>query len=69
MKADLSSAVGLTALQDLGAPTIDGLGPDGGRPHSTDEYVELASLPKRTETLALFLAALADPSTRRFVEA
>jgi glutamate carboxypeptidase len=61
-----ASDANLTAA--AGVPTIDGLGPDGGRPHSTDEYVELESLPKLTAALAVFLAALADPAARQSVE-
>ncbi len=35
----------------LGVPTIDGLGPDGGSPHSEDEYLELSSVVPRTAML------------------
>jgi glutamate carboxypeptidase len=57
-----ASDANLTAA--AGVPTIDGLGPDGGRAHSTEEYIELASVPRRAEALARFLAALASPTLR-----
>ena len=55
-----ASDANLTAA--AGIPTIDGLGPDGGRAHSTEEYIELVSVPKRTEVLAHFLAGLTKPA-------
>jgi glutamate carboxypeptidase len=39
----------------LGVPTVDGLGPIGGRDHSPDEYLEVGSIVPR---LALFAALL-----------
>jgi glutamate carboxypeptidase len=46
----------------LGVPTIDGLGPIGGRDHSPDEYLELDSIVPRTTLLAGLLRAIAsDP--------
>lgn len=39
----------------LGIPTIDGLGPVGGKPHSEDEYLEIASLSERTVLLTKIL--------------
>jgi len=39
----------------LGVPTVDGLGPIGGRDHSPDEYLEVESIVPR---LALFAALL-----------
>jgi glutamate carboxypeptidase len=39
----------------LGVPTVDGLGPVGGRDHSPDEYLEVESIVPR---LALFAALL-----------
>jgi glutamate carboxypeptidase len=58
-----ASDANLTAA--AGVPTIDGLGPDGGRAHSTEEYIELASVPKRAGALAVFLASLANPALTR----
>jgi glutamate carboxypeptidase len=37
------------------APTIDGLGPQGSRAHSEEEFIELPTLLERTKMLALFL--------------
>ena len=46
----------------LGIPSIDGLGPIGGRDHSPDEYLELDSVVPRTALLAaLLLATGRDP--------
>jgi glutamate carboxypeptidase len=42
----------------LGVPTIDGLGPIGGRDHSPDEYLEVGSVVPRTTLLAALLLAL-----------
>ncbi len=38
------------------APTVDGLGPQGNRAHSPEEYVELPTLLERTKMIALFLS-------------
>jgi glutamate carboxypeptidase len=46
----------------LGVPTIDGLGPIGGRDHSPDEYLEIDSIVPRTALLAgIMLAVGRDP--------
>jgi glutamate carboxypeptidase len=46
----------------MGIPTIDGLGPVGGRDHSPDEYLEVASIAPRTALVAaLLLAVSRDP--------
>lgn len=46
----------------MGVPSIDGLGPIGGRDHSPDEYLEVDSIVPRTTLLAaLLLAAGRDP--------
>ncbi len=46
----------------MGVPSIDGLGPIGGRDHSPDEYLEISSIVPRTTLLAaLLLAAGRDP--------
>jgi glutamate carboxypeptidase len=46
----------------LGVPTLDGLGPVGGRDHSPDEYLEVDSIVPRTALLgALLLAVARDP--------
>jgi glutamate carboxypeptidase len=42
-----------------GTPTIDGLGPDGGRAHSPDEFMVIPTLTKKCQILAVFLATLA----------
>lgn len=42
-----------------GLPTIDGLGVHGGRAHSPDEFIELASLEAKCRVLACFLAEIA----------
>lgn len=36
----------------LGIPTIDGMGPVGGNPHSSDEYLEMDTLVERSRLLA-----------------
>lgn len=43
-----------------GAPTIDGLGAHGGRAHSPDEYIEIASLEAKARVIAAFLADCAN---------
>lgn len=40
---------------ELGIPTLDALGPQGGHPHTPEEYIEIASLESR---VALHVAAL-----------
>jgi glutamate carboxypeptidase len=57
-----ASDANLTAA--AGVPTIDGLGADGGRAHSPEEYIELDSIERRCQVLAGFLASLADPALR-----
>jgi glutamate carboxypeptidase len=37
------------------APTIDGLGPQGSRAHSEEEFIDLPTLLERTKMVALFL--------------
>lgn len=36
---------------DLGVPTLDGLGPVGGFPHSVREYLDISSVPPRLQLL------------------
>ena len=48
----------------LGVPTLDGLGPDGGGPHSDREYVELESIVPRTAMLARLIQLLATDGAR-----
>jgi glutamate carboxypeptidase len=36
----------------MGAPTICGVGPVGGRAHSPEEYLELSTLVPRAQALA-----------------
>ncbi|MFB4160092.1 M20 family metallopeptidase [Geomicrobium sp. JSM 1781026] len=43
----------------MGIPTIDGMGPVGGGAHSSEEYLELPTLPERTHLLAEVLLRLA----------
>lgn len=40
----------------VGTPTVDGLGPHGGRAHSAEEFIELDSLFAKCRILAEFLA-------------
>lgn len=42
-----------------GAPTLDGLGPVGGRDHSDEEYIEVTSIPERCGLLVGLVTALA----------
>jgi glutamate carboxypeptidase len=50
----------------MGVPTLDGLGPIGGRDHSPDEYLEVESIVPRTTLVAALLLAIArDPSLTR----
>ncbi len=49
----------------MGVPSIDGLGPVGGRDHSPDEYLEIKSIvPRTTLVAAALLAAGRDPEVR-----
>ncbi|MGC8917423.1 MAG: M20/M25/M40 family metallo-hydrolase [Thermoanaerobaculum sp.] len=41
-------------------PVLDGLGPVGGGMHTPEEFVDLASLHKRTQLLAMLLATLGE---------
>lgn len=47
---------GFTA--SVGAPTLCSVGPVGGRAHSPDEYLELATITPRVQTLALAIMRL-----------
>jgi len=47
-------------LQDAGLPAIDTLGVRGGGLHTTDEWIELKSLPERAQLMAVLLARLAE---------
>jgi glutamate carboxypeptidase len=42
-------------LASLGMPVLDGLGPVGGRDHSPNEYISIASIVPRTALLALLM--------------
>ncbi len=44
----------------LGVPTIDALGPQGGRAHSVDEYLELRHITPTVQLLCNVCAALTD---------
>jgi glutamate carboxypeptidase len=49
----------------MGVPSIDGLGPIGGRDHSPDEYLEVASVVPRTALVAALILAIGrDPEVR-----
>jgi glutamate carboxypeptidase len=41
----------------LGIPVLDGLGPLGDGAHSSQEYVEIDSLPERAALLAALMSA------------
>lgn len=41
-----------------GTPTIDGLGPHGGRAHSPDEFMDVATMVAKCQILAAFLATM-----------
>jgi glutamate carboxypeptidase len=41
-----------------GIPTLDGLGPRGGRDHTPDEWIEVASVPARIELAAAMVEAV-----------
>jgi glutamate carboxypeptidase len=47
-------------ITSFGIPTIDGMGPVGGREHSHDEYLELHSFYERTELLACSILHLSN---------
>jgi len=47
-------------LQDAGLPTIDTLGVRGGGLHTTDEWIEIRSLVKRAQLMAVVLRRLAE---------
>jgi glutamate carboxypeptidase len=47
---------------DYGIPTLDGLGPIGGRDHSPDEYLELDSVAPRAALLAGLIASVGQAS-------
>ena len=49
----------------MGVPTLDGLGPIGGRDHSPDEYLEVDSIVPRTALVAALLLAIARDSSFR----
>jgi len=42
----------------VGAPTICGVGPIGGRAHSPEEYLEVDSIVPRAQALALAIMRL-----------
>ena len=46
-----------------GVPTLDGLGPIGGRDHSPDEYLVLSSVAPRVALLAGLITTLGDPQS------
>jgi glutamate carboxypeptidase len=46
-------------ISETGIPTLDGLGPIGGRDHSPDEYLDVDSIVSRTALLAGFITEIA----------
>ena len=48
----------------LGVPTLDGLGPVGGDPHSVDEWMDVPSVPARIALAAGLIARAGDVATR-----
>lgn len=57
--AEVSGGVGdANFFSREGVGIIDGLGPIGGGLHTTDEYIDLRSIPTRSTILARFLLAL-----------
>jgi glutamate carboxypeptidase len=46
-------------ISEMGIPTLDGLGPIGGRDHSPDEYLEENSIVSRTALLAGLITEIA----------
>ena len=53
--------------QASSVPTIDGMGPVGGRDHSPDEYLEVDSIVPRTALVAALLLAVGrDPEVARW---
>jgi glutamate carboxypeptidase len=44
----------------MGVPTVDAMGPRGGRAHSADEYLELESVVPNTELICEILKAAAE---------
>jgi glutamate carboxypeptidase len=52
------------AIAALGVPVLDGLGPIGGGAHTSDEYVDLDSLPERGALLAGMLLGLSREDQR-----
>jgi glutamate carboxypeptidase len=44
----------------MGVPTIDAMGPRGGRAHSADEYLELDSVVPNTQMICEILKAAAE---------
>jgi glutamate carboxypeptidase len=44
----------------MGVPTIDAMGPRGGRAHSADEYLELDSVLSNTQMICEILKAAAE---------
>ena len=47
-------------ISAMGIPVIDGMGPVGGREHSSDEYLEIESLYERSALLACSLLTLSE---------
>jgi glutamate carboxypeptidase len=45
---------------EVGVPTLDGLGPVGGRDHSPQEYIALGSVPERCALIAGLCIAIGD---------
>ena len=48
----------------LGVPTLDGLGPVGGDPHSVKEWMDVPSVPQRIALAAGLIARAGEAVTR-----
>ena len=60
--ASTGGASDANTTSGMGIPSLDGLGPIGGRDHSPAEYLAVDSIVPRTTLLAgLLLAIAADP--------
>ena len=65
--ASTGGASDANTTSGMGVPTIDGLGPVGGRDHSSDEYLEVDSIVPRTALVAALLLAVGrDPVVARW---
>jgi glutamate carboxypeptidase len=47
-------------IAGAGVPTLDGLGPVGGGDHGPDEWLDVATVPRRVALMAALIVALGD---------